>query len=351
MRTRGRSRKSPNVSSEDNMGTTKKMKNASKSTVPPKPPKTKSSGRLSVGKRHLNSNSAEESSTAGETNPMTPPNPDNVTSESTENGHEKEDFQNEQANNSNLAIMPGNQSIIFNDKYLYCSFCVGRELTLNPSLNDPQIIVSGVGFPVQPEGGLMPSYFIQVGDSPHDWVFNLGRFNFKKFGGADWEWFKGGEDSLKPSTPKITSTEANFDLLSVKLLNLLKNYGTELRPYFPYGMHSTLKTSFVAALTSQFKHLEPKYQHLLLQQKNGSYIGAKVKSDSMRWPSVRVSNNNLIYSNSVLTNFHLNTGSCLREVDKSNQGQTIQSPATEAWNQRGHGQTKQSSWQVTIFVT
>jgi hypothetical protein len=136
---------------------------------------------------------------------------------------------------------------------------------------------------------VMPDYFIQVGEGPHDYVLNFAKFDFYSFAKDQINWFQDRDDPEVIGLPKISATEANFDLFSLKVLRLLKNYAIELKQFFPHGMSSHNRNYFCAVLASKFNELEIKYQGLKTLQRSGIFIGAKAKQDSLKWPSVIVS--------------------------------------------------------------
>ena len=138
----------------------------------------------------------------------------------------------------------------------------------------------------------MPEYFIQTGDGPHDWILNLGAFDFEANAGGEAKWFKGERDpssSEKTPIPDIISDLAKFDLFDLKMMKLVKRYSNVLVPYYPCGMNSSCKRDFAAAIASHFGLMEVKYQDLMLKHRQGTFIGKKVKKNTFRWPSVVVS--------------------------------------------------------------
>ena len=138
----------------------------------------------------------------------------------------------------------------------------------------------------------MPEYFIQTGDGPHDWILNLGAFDFEANAGGEAKWFKGERDpssSERMPIPEISSELAQFDLFDLKMMKLVKRYSNVLVPYYPCGMNSSCKRDFAAAIASHFGLMEVKYQDLMLKHRQGTFIGKKVKKNTFRWPSVVVS--------------------------------------------------------------
>lgn len=164
-------------------------------------------------------------------------------------------------------------------------------------LNDEQAATDEtiVGLPLKRDDYEMPTYFIKIGSGRSDYVFNIGSFDFSFYAKEQLNWFNGNEDSKYPQTPKLSSSESNFDIFSSKLLLLLRNYSSELKQYFPAGMNSTLKTAFSSAILAKFHLLEVKYQELKLKHQQGEYIGEHVKPKSLKWPSVLVSTQSICH--------------------------------------------------------